>query len=267
MEEMNPSTPTSHSPQMTHAGQSTGHGNGSSIPRGSRQSDAAAALHDLLADPALEVRRSGVASGAVVFEPNAPARMVYFVLRGQVRLYQQDDQGNSRLCEILGADEWFGVGSLAGSETYGIRAVAVVPSVIAEVRVDKLLDAMSKQPDLLIEFNRQLAVKLQSAREEAAELIFRDTNARLVNTLLRFAHSAASTPREDGVVLNITHSQLAQAVGAARETISLALSQLRVRNLVKTGRNQLFFNPDVLRRVRGEFRSPQQPPAQHERVA
>lgn len=266
MEEMNPSTHTTSSPQMTHLGQPTGHGNGSSMPRAARQSDAMAALHDLLADPALEVRRNGIASGAVVFEPNTPAKNVYFVLRGQVRLYQQDDQGNSRLAEILGADEWFGVAALAGSETYAIRAVAVVPSVVAEVRADKLLDALSKHPDLLIEFNRQLAAKLQSAREEAAELIFRDTNARLVNTLLRFAYSAASTPREDGVVLNITHSQLAQAVGAARETISLALSQLRTRNLVKTGRNQLFFNPEVLKRVKGEFRSPP-PPAQHERVA
>jgi hypothetical protein len=56
------------------------------------------------------------------------------------------------------------------------------------------------------------------------------------------------------VVLNITHSQLAQAVGAARETISLALTQLRHQNLVRTGRNQLFFNPDTLKRLRGEFR-------------
>ena len=42
------------------------------------------------------------------------------------------------------------------------------------------------------------------------------------------------------------HEQLAQAVGAARETISLALTHLREQNLLRTGRNQLFFNPDAL---------------------
>src|SRR4051812_21428233 len=66
-----------------------------------RPADAMAALHALLADPALEVRRTGVASGTVIFEPTAPARTVYFILRGQVRLYQEDEQGASRLCEIL----------------------------------------------------------------------------------------------------------------------------------------------------------------------
>ena len=47
-------------------------------------------------------------------------------------------------------------------------------------------------------------------------------------------------------MLRITHQQLAQAVGAARETISLALTQLRQQKLLRTGRNQLFFNPEVL---------------------
>jgi CRP/FNR family transcriptional regulator len=219
-----------------------------------------AALHALLADPALEVRRTGVASGSVIFEPGTPARTVYFILRGQIRLYQEDENGASRLADILGADEWFGVGALAGSETYGMRAIAVVPSVVAEVRADKLLAALSKRPEVLVELNRQLAAKLEAAREQAAELIFRDTNARLVNTLIRFAHSAASTPRDEGgVVLNITHSQLAQAVGAARETISLALSQLRLRKLVRTGRNQLFFDPEVLRKMRREPQQQAQP--------
>jgi len=125
---------------------------------------------------------------------------------------------------------------------------------VTEVRADRLLAALSRRPETLVEFNRQLATKLQDARNEAAELIFRDTNARLLNALVRFSSSAASSPREDGVVLNITHSQLAQAVGAARETISLALTQLRHQNLVRTGRNQLFFNPDTLKRLRGEFR-------------
>ena len=56
------------------------------------------------------------------------------------------------------------------------------------------------------------------------------------------------------MVLRITHQQLAQAVGVARETVSLALTQLRQRNLLRTGRNQLFFNPDVLEKFsrRGE---------------
>ncbi|HEY7087821.1 MAG TPA: helix-turn-helix domain-containing protein, partial [Tepidisphaeraceae bacterium] len=101
----------------------------------------------------------------------------------------------------------------------------------------------------LIEFNRQLAAKLLTAHEEGSRLVFEDCNHRLVSVLLRFSRSAASTTRDDdSVVLRITHDQLAQAVGVARETVSLALTQLRQQNLLQTGRNQLVFSPEALRR-------------------
>jgi CRP/FNR family transcriptional regulator len=228
----------------THNG-NNGHGHASSpLTRG------------VLEDVSLETRRINVAAGTVIYESDAPAAFVHLIHRGQVRIYQVGENGASRLAEILGADDWFGVAALARAERYGVRAVAVGPTVLTEVRADRLLTSLSRKPETLVELSRQLAQRLTVARDEAAELMFRDTNQRLINALVRFSGSAASTPREDGVVLNITHSQLAQAVGAARETISLALTQLRHQNLVRTGRNQLFFNPQALRRVNSTMRTP-----------
>ena len=48
------------------------------------------------------------------------------------------------------------------------------------------------------------------------------------------------------MALRCCHQQLAQAIGAARETVSLALTQLRQRNLLRTGRNRLSFIPGAL---------------------
>jgi CRP-like cAMP-binding protein len=42
---------------------------------------------------------------------------------------------------------------------------------------------------------------------------------------------------------------LAQAVGAARETISVCLTELRRQNIVSTGRNQLKFDPRRLEQM------------------
>jgi CRP-like cAMP-binding protein len=208
-----------------------------------------AAMHSILNSRSVAARRLHVRGGATVHEADTPAESAYFILDGQVRLYQVNDSGDNRLCEILGAEEWFGVGALAGSPTQGVRAVCVGRTMLVEVSVERLIAALASHPEALIEFNRQLAAKLRGAWDDAAELAFRDTTARLINILLRFSRSAASTRHNDGVVLNITHSQLAQAVGAARETISLALNQLRQQNLVRTGRNAVFFNPELLSRV------------------
>lgn len=204
-----------------------------------------------LADPALQTRRFSLVNGAVLYDADAPAQHVHFIQRGQIRLFQIDVHGNSRLCDVLGPGEWFGAAAVGRRGSYGVRAVAVGMTVLTEIAVDPLINGLSKRPALLIELTRQLAAKVSDARDDAAELIFSDTTERLINALLRFAHTAAATRREDGgVVLNMTHSHLAQAVGAARETVSLALTQLRHQHLVKTGRNQLSFDVTALKRFR-----------------
>ena len=87
---------------------------------------------------------------------------------------------------------------------------------------------------------------LASGRAHSLFVRLFDASGRLVKTLVRFSRSAAATPHDDGVVLHITHEQLAQAVGVARETVSLALTEMRLKNLVRTGRNQLTFNPEAI---------------------
>ena len=150
----------------------------------------------------------------------------------------------------MGPDEWFGVAALAGATRFGVQAVAVVPSVVWRIEIDALLRTLRSKPDVMAALSQDLARGLVEAREEASRLIFEDCNQRLISVLLRLSNSAASTPQDDGVVLRMTHSELAQAVGAARETVSLGLTELRNLNLLRTGRNQLFYRPDDLRRFR-----------------
>ena len=214
--------------------------------QGTQGAVSAPTVDELLSQPSLEARQVEATTGTVLFEPTTPARHVFFVNSGQVRVYQPGPENSARLLEILGPGDWFGVAALAGTETYGNRAVAVSSVVVSEVPAEKWLSLLSQQPAVATEWVGRLAGKLVAAREDAACLVFDDCNQRLIKTLLQFSRSAAATPHPEGVVLRITHQQLAQAVGAARETISLALTQLRQQKLLRTGRNQLFFNPDVL---------------------
>jgi CRP-like cAMP-binding protein len=207
-----------------------------------------AGLVDFFMDPQLGGRTINASNGQVICDANAPADHIYFVNRGQVRVYASGPNESRRLVEILGAGEWFGTAALAGAMSHQIKVVAVGAAVVTEVRVDRLLTLLSRNPAQMLEFNRQLALKLLAETEQVGRLVFEDCNHRLIGALVRFSQSAASSPRDDGVVLRITHDQLAQAIGVARETVSLALTQLRQRNLLRTGRNQLMFNPDMLRR-------------------
>lgn len=207
----------------------------------------AAALVDLAQDPALSAKRMEVPAGTALYEPDAPAQHVFALHEGQVRTLKLGE-GSARLLEILGPGDWFGAPALSGSGTYGTRALAVSSAVVSEIPAAALLAVLPQHPRVARGLIMDLASKLQAAHEAAANLVFEDTNSRLVRTLLQFSRTAAASRTEGApeVVLRITHQQLAQAVGAARETVSLALTQLRHRNLLRTGRNKLSFDPTVL---------------------
>jgi CRP/FNR family transcriptional regulator len=244
---------TSQSPQVRSYAPSSGsafaHAGGASA---SSFDAATTALGELIVQPGLGARRLTVGTGKVLYEPHHEARFLYFVHRGQVRTYRVEEPGNGRLLEILGPDDWCGEAALARLGRYGDQAVTVTPSIITEVPADRLLPLLSQQPRAAVELMKQVAAKLAAARADADGLVFDDCNARLLKTLLRFSHSAAAVPHADGVILRITHQQLAQAVGVARETISLAITHLRRAKILRTGRNQLMYNPENLRTfVRG----------------
>jgi CRP/FNR family transcriptional regulator len=189
-----------------------------------------------------------VPNGDVIFSPDTSADHLYYIQSGQVRLYSVRPDDSSRMIDIFGPGQWFGAAALAGLKTFRMRAVAVSNTVVVQVRIDKFLATLARNPAQCIELIRQVALKLMTTAEEGSRLVFEDCNQRVINALLRFSESAASTRREDGlVVLRITHDQLAQVVGVARETVSLALTQLRTQKVLRTGRNQLMFNPTTLK--------------------
>ena len=219
-------------------------------------------LVELFLNPLLGARRISLHGGASVFEPNHPASSLYFIHRGQVRVYIVGRE-QSQLIEILGLNDWFGVAALAGVASHGARAITVGPTILSEVPLDRFQALLQQQPKAAADLVKQLAQRLRQTREESSRLIFDDCHTRLLRALLRFSYSSAATQNTSGVVLHITHMQLAQAIGVARETVSLALKDLRDQNILKTGRNQVTFDPravDQVLQVRLQRPAPATPP-------
>ena len=245
----------------------------STSPATAGDAPGATVIGEMLSDASLGARRLETPAGTAFYEADVPARALFFIHDGQVRIFQMGQAGqkaSTQLVEILGPGDWFGIPALTCAEgaRYGMRAVAVTAATVSEVPAERLLAALPNQPAVARELISQLAGKLQAAYGHAANLVFDDTEKRLIKALLQFSRTSAAAPiegeeGEGSVVLRITHQQLAQAVGAARETVSLTLTQLRQQNLLRTGRNRLLFNPQVLEDFsrRSETPASEAPPA------
>lgn len=200
------------------------------------------ALRQVFEDPDAHPQRIVLRRDQQVYQPADPAEHVFYVTRGQVRLFHTP-AGGDRLIGILGPGDWFGCVALARGSRLTHRAVVAAPTILIRSHAERFLEALARHPAATIELSRNLAQKVMCAHEDAAGLIFEDCTERLVKTLLRFSTSAAAQRIPEGVVVRVTHEQLAQAIGVARETVSVTLTQLRQQQLVQTGRNRLTFDP------------------------
>jgi len=145
---------------MYEYGNGNGHGNGHTALT-------------VFTDPQTGGRTFNASNGEVVYQPATPAENFYFIRRGQVRLYTVGvDEDSTRLIEILGPGNWFGAAALAGHKQYGMRAIVVgTGAVITEIRIERLLAALSNHPNQLMELTRQLAGHLLRSHAEASRLV------------------------------------------------------------------------------------------------
>ena len=167
--------------------------------------------------------------------------------RGQVRIHHFSIGNVERFSAIVGPGEWVGVASIAAKEKYGIRARAIAKSLIWQIPAAPLVSALASTPEIAAIMVTQLAGRLLQAYDEASRLVFQGVDRRILLTLLDFGKSVAAVAHADDVTLQITHEELAQAVGAARETVGAALTALRERNLIQTSRKRVSFNRQALR--------------------
>jgi CRP-like cAMP-binding protein len=195
------------------------------------------------------VKAMEYAPGQVVHQASDPADRFYLIESGEIRLYDVLNDGTARLLDIFGPQDWLGSAVLGNLPTYGKRAQAMTPAVLWAMPATDVRAILAEHPSLAVQIIERVSQQLEQAWSEASRLVSDDCRQRLIQTLLRFSTSPAAQASEDGVVLRITHKQLAQAVGAARETISVCLTELRRQNIVRTGRNQLKFDPRRLEQI------------------
>jgi CRP/FNR family transcriptional regulator len=146
------------------------------------------------------------------------------------------------LVDVVGAQQWVGLEALAGRTASVSLVEAGEQSVVSLVPIRPLLQVLNQQPEASVSLLRQLATKSVEAQIDTAGYLASECETRLISAMVRFAQTAAATTDETGLTrLNLTHDQLASAIGTARETVSLTLTKLRQLGLLQTGRRNVKF--------------------------
>jgi CRP/FNR family transcriptional regulator len=191
-----------------------------------------------------------VERGHVVFSEGDAGDRLFVVLHGKVKISRAAADGRENLLAVLGPGEMFGELSLFDPGPRTATVTAVTDAALASLDHDDLRPLLLQQPGVAVQLLRALAQRLRRTNEAMADLVFTDVPGRVAKALLDLADKFG-TP-EDGSVRvrhDLTQEELAQLVGASRETVNKALSEFASRGWLRLeGRTVLLLEAERLAR-------------------
>src|SRR3954469_24825491 len=191
-----------------------------------------------------------VVRGHVVFSEGDTGDRLFIVLDGKVKISRSAADGRENLLTVLGRGEMFGELSLFAPGPRTATATAVTESTLASLDHDDLRPLLLEQPGVAVQLLRALAQRLRRTNEAMADLVFSDVPGRVAKALLDLSEKFGQ-PEAGGVRgrHDLTQEELAQLVGASRETVNKALSEFANRGWLRLeGRSVLLLDQDRLAR-------------------
>jgi CRP/FNR family cyclic AMP-dependent transcriptional regulator len=194
---------------------------------------------------AVELRRGGV-----LFNEGEPGDSLYIVLSGKLKLGRRAPDGRQNLLAIMGPADIVGELSLFDPGPRTATATAVTDAQLARLTKMSLRPWLNNRPEIAEQLLRVLARRLRRTNDALADLIFTDVPGRVAKNLLQMA---ARFGTRDGGALRLTHDltqeELAQLVGASRETVNKALAEFATRSWLRLdGKSVIIMDPERLAR-------------------
>nr|WP_243757610.1 Crp/Fnr family transcriptional regulator [Allobranchiibius sp. GilTou38] len=194
-----------------------------------------AALDDSAAEALLEsMSRTKVARGRELFKEGDQGDTLYVITAGKVKLGRRSMDGRENLLAILGMGEMLGELSLFDPGARTATATAVADTELAGLAHADMTEFLKDRPEVAMTMLGALARRLRRTNEALGDLVFSDVPGRVAKALLDLS-SRFGQPAEDGVLVahDLTQEELAQLVGASRETVNKALADFSSRGWIK----------------------------------
>ena len=214
-----------------------------------------APLFEALDEEGTKALRAGVhdvtlGRGDRLFDEGDAGDRLYVILEGKIKLTRTAPDGRENLLSVLGPSEMFGELSLFDPRPRTMSASAVTDVQLAALAHDDLRKWLTGRPDVAMHLLAALARRLRRTNEVMSDLVFTDVPGRVAKNLLDLADRFGEQDREGlHVHHDLTQEELAQLVGASRETVNKALADFAARGWLQiSARSVLILDSERLRR-------------------
>ena len=169
---------------------------------------------------------------AVVYSQGDAGSHVLYIQQGAVKLTVINTTGKEAVVAVLGPDDFFGEGCMAGQAFRMGTATAVTPTtllVIDKKEMIRVLHAEHAFSDRFIAYMLSRNIRIE---EDLVDQLFNSSEKRLARALLLLARYGKEDKPEK-IVPNISQEMLAEMVGTTRSRVNFFMNKFRKMGFIR----------------------------------
>lgn len=172
--------------------------------------------------------------GEVLFEEGAEGDRLFILISGKIKLVHSAEDGRESVFMVLGKGDMFGELSVFDPGPRTSTAIAVTNAKVMGLTNSDLHPWLAQHPEVSHSLLQALANRLRKANESMSDLVFADVSGRVAKAIIELGEKFG-TPGDDGIHVphDLTQEELAQLVGASRETVNKALADFATRGWIR----------------------------------
>jgi CRP/FNR family transcriptional regulator len=172
--------------------------------------------------------------GSILFVEGQSPRGVFMLCTGRMKLSSSSASGKTVITHIAQPGEVLGLSAAVSDDAYEVTAETLEPCQVNFVRRGDFLKFLSEESVACLRVAQHLSNAYRFASEQVRSLgLSQSTSEKLSNLILGWCEREGKAS-ERGVSLKVTltHEEIAQLIGASRETVTRLLGDLKSRQLI-----------------------------------
>ena len=174
-----------------------------------------------------------VMAGSYLFWDGDPADYLYYVKKGQVKLTKTTDNGNKITLYLHNAGDMFGQIDPFQQSTQTFNAEVIEDAEFGVIQQKDLETLLWQHGDLAIEFMKWMGVMHRMTQTKFRDLLLYGKPGALCSLLIRLSNSyGVQYGNEIRIDKKINNSEMAEMIGATRESVNRMLSDMRKEDVI-----------------------------------
>ena len=202
-------------------------------------------------------RRLMLKSRDHLFRAGDQSNDVYIVADGCIRLFQVSPSGKETILWFSFPGEIFGMAELSKGSHRQIYAVANEATEVFSIRCQDFIQFLGAHPEAAMKAIGILSARVRALGYMMVGLACDNVETRIARLLMRFAAVSSGTrccevadTGELCINVRLTHQDIANLIGASRQTVTTTLAHLRKLGAVRMVNHHIHIvQPDHLRRL------------------